>query len=106
MVSLKLKSMDHINSVRYIYNALEKIAKEELHPKINFHWRARWEEFQNVGNFFTRPDGLDLVEVVMRIEEEFGITVTDNHAESMITVGDTVRYIWKAKRRSSVILDS
>ncbi len=90
--------MDQRIRVRDIYNALAKIAREELHPNIVFHWRARWEDFLKVGNWLTRPDGYDLVHVVTRIEQEFRIHVTDADAESMKTVGDTVRYIWKAKR--------
>jgi hypothetical protein len=37
--------------------------------------------------------GLDLVEIVMEIEDEFGITVPDALAEQCITVGDTQKMI-------------
>jgi len=38
-------------------------------------------------------DSLDLVELVMAFEEEFGIDVPDNDAESIKTVQDVVDYI-------------
>lgn len=38
-------------------------------------------------------DSLDTVELVMAVEEEFEIEVTDQDAESCVTVGDAVRYI-------------
>lgn len=38
-------------------------------------------------------DSLDIVEVVMGIEESFGIEVADDAAEKIVTVGDVVFYI-------------
>ena len=38
-------------------------------------------------------DSLDLVELIMEIEEKFGITVPDEVAEKIKTVGDAVDYI-------------
>ncbi len=38
-------------------------------------------------------DSLDLVEVVMALEEEFGAQIPDEEAEKIKTVGDAVRYI-------------
>jgi acyl carrier protein len=41
-------------------------------------------------------DSLAVIELVMSIEEEFGINVPDQDAETLSTVGDVVRYIDKA----------
>jgi acyl carrier protein len=41
-------------------------------------------------------DSLDNVELVMAFEEEFGIEIPDDAAESIVTVGDAVKYIDKA----------
>ena len=41
-------------------------------------------------------DSLDIVELVMAFEEEFGIEIPDDAAESIVTVGDAVKYIDKA----------
>jgi len=38
-------------------------------------------------------DSLDTVELVMALEEEFGIEIPDEDAEKMTTVGDAVKYI-------------
>ncbi len=38
-------------------------------------------------------DSLDLVDLVMSLEDEFGIEVPDEQVENFHTVGDVVRYI-------------
>jgi acyl carrier protein len=38
-------------------------------------------------------DSLDTVEVVMALEEEFGIEIPDEDAEKITTVGEVVKYI-------------
>ncbi|MBA3632815.1 MAG: hypothetical protein H0W58_08415 [Acidobacteria bacterium] len=78
-----------------VFEIVQKIAKDELHRSINFHWYARWDEFLDVGNYFTRPDSYDFVEVVIRIEEEFNLKISDEEASNMEGIGMTVRYIWK-----------
>jgi acyl carrier protein len=37
--------------------------------------------------------GLDSVELVMAFEEEFGLTIPDEVAEKLITVGDVYTYL-------------
>jgi acyl carrier protein len=38
-------------------------------------------------------DSLDIVELVMAFEEEFGVEVPDEDAEKLRTVGDVIKYI-------------
>ena len=38
-------------------------------------------------------DSLDTVELVMALEEEFGIEIPDEDAEKMASVGDAIKYI-------------
>jgi|TARA_B100001971_G_scaffold172406_1_gene165011 acyl carrier protein len=38
-------------------------------------------------------DSLDTVELVMRLEEEFGSEISDEDAEKLVSVGDVIRYI-------------
>ena len=38
-------------------------------------------------------DSLDVVELVMALEEEFGIEVPDEDVENIRTIGDIVRYV-------------
>jgi acyl carrier protein len=42
-------------------------------------------------------DSLDVVELVMRIEEEFGVSIPDADAETIQTVGEAIAYLEKAK---------
>ena len=41
-------------------------------------------------------DSLDTVELIMEFEKEFGVSIPDDHAEKISTVGDAIEYI-KAK---------
>ena len=38
-------------------------------------------------------DSLDIVELVMALEDSFGVSIPDEEAESIKTVGDAVEYI-------------
>ncbi len=38
-------------------------------------------------------DSLDVVEIVMEVEKEFKITIPDDAATQLTTVGDAVKYI-------------
>ncbi|MBP5707030.1 MAG: acyl carrier protein [Spirochaetales bacterium] len=38
-------------------------------------------------------DSLDTVELIMQLEENFSISIPDEEAEKITTVGDAVRYI-------------
>ncbi len=38
-------------------------------------------------------DSLDTVELIMELEEEFGLEIPDEEAEKLATVGDAVKYI-------------
>ncbi len=56
------------------------VKKEEIKPESSF--------IDDLG-----ADSLDTVEVVMALEEEFGIEIPDEDAEKITTVGDAVKYI-------------
>jgi len=43
-------------------------------------------------------DSLDLVELIMAFEEEFGGEINDEDAQKIITVGDAVRYLENAAK--------
>jgi acyl carrier protein len=40
-------------------------------------------------------DSLDTVELVMAFEEEFGIEIPDDAAETILTVGDAINFLEK-----------
>lgn len=72
------------------YALLEQIVEDELSHRINYHWYAAW-----IGDLLNESDSLDDVEIVMRMEEEFGFSISDRDAQAMQTVGQTVRYLWR-----------
>jgi acyl carrier protein len=41
-------------------------------------------------------DSLDTVELVMAFEEEFGVEIPDDAAETILTVGDAIKFLEKA----------
>lgn len=43
-------------------------------------------------------DSLDTVELIMEFEKEFGITISDDQAEGIKTVGDAIAYIENANK--------
>ncbi|MFN8492127.1 MAG: acyl carrier protein [Caldilineaceae bacterium] len=38
-------------------------------------------------------DSLDLVELIMQFEEEFGGDISDDQAQKIVTVGDAVKFL-------------
>ena len=45
-------------------------------------------------------DSLDLVEIVMKLEEEFGVEINDEDAEKLTNVAEVVDYIQKLRTKS------
>ncbi len=43
-------------------------------------------------------DSLDLVEPIMSMEDEFGLEISDEDAESIITVQDAINFIVERKK--------
>ncbi len=56
------------------------VKKEEIKPESSF--------IDDLG-----ADSLDTVEVVMALEEEFGVEIPDEDAEKITLVGEAVKYI-------------
>ncbi len=56
---------------------------------------VKGEEVTNDASFVDDlgADSLDTVELVMALEEEFGIEIPDEDAEKMGSVGDSIKYI-------------
>ena len=57
-----------------------KVSPEEVTPEASF--------IEDLG-----ADSLDLVELIMAMEEEFGLEISDEDAEKIQTVQDTIDYI-------------
>jgi len=43
-------------------------------------------------------DSLDIVELIMQLEDEFGVDIPDDEAEKILTIGDAVNYIDSHKK--------
>lgn len=56
------------------------VEESEVKPEANF--------INDLG-----ADSLDTVELIMEFEKEFGISIPDDQAESIKTVGDAITYI-------------
>lgn len=61
------------------------------------------EEIQTEARFLEDlgADSLDLVELVMAMEDEFGISIPDDKVEEIKTVQDAVNYIRRETRGSN-----
>ena len=69
-----------IDKVKAIITEQLGVKPEEVTPQASF--------IDDLG-----ADSLDTVELVMALEEEFGIEIPDEDAEKMTTVGEAIKYI-------------
>ncbi len=71
--------------------ALEKKVREIIADRL----KLDIEQVQPNSRFIEDlgADSLDIVEMIMQMEEDFGITIPDEDAEKIKTVGDAISYI-------------
>ncbi|NQT47024.1 MAG: acyl carrier protein [Candidatus Omnitrophica bacterium] len=70
-----------------VADKVKSIIAEQLGVKV--------EEVTETASFIDDlgADSLDTVELVMALEEEFGIEIPDEDAEKMTNVGESIKYI-------------
>jgi len=79
--------MDMKLDAKQLEEKLIKIVSEKLNiEEKNVTTASRFQE--DLG-----ADSLDIVELLMEIEEEFGVNISDEEAERLKTVGDALQYI-------------
>ena len=71
---------DHSAKVKDIIEKELGVEREKLTPTASF--------IEDLG-----ADSLDIVELVMAFEEEFGVEIPDDAAEKIGTVSDAIKYI-------------
>lgn len=73
----------------------EKVIFERLQTLIVDKLQVSIGEIEHTSHFIDdlRADSLDIVDLVMGIEEEFDLTIEDEHAERILTVQNAVDYI-------------
>jgi acyl carrier protein len=76
-----------VNSLSDTLNRIKKIVLEQL----NAEESAITESASFIDDL--GADSLDIVELVMALEDEFGIDIPDEEAEKLKTVGDAIKYI-------------
>jgi acyl carrier protein len=71
---------------------VREIVAEQLERDVN--------EVKNESSFIDDlgADSLDIVELVMKMEDEFSIEIPDEEAEKIKTVNDVVQYITSHKK--------
>ena len=65
---------------------VKEIIKDHLNPEVDIT-----ENSKIIDDL--KADSLDSVELMMKLEENFGITIPDEDVEKIVTVGDAVKYI-------------
>jgi len=70
-----------------VFGALKSLISSQLNVAEN--------EIQLESNLMTDlgADSLDAVELIMEVEDHFGLTINEEDAQSLMTVGDIVDYI-------------
>lgn len=68
------------------HNKIVAIIADEL--KVDKSTIKDSSTFQDLG-----ADSLDMVQMVMKLEEQFGIEINDEEAEKLTTVADVVSYV-------------
>jgi acyl carrier protein len=74
------------------FNKVQDIIAEKLHVDKNNVIKG--STLQDLG-----ADSLDMVEIIMKMEEQFGIEVNDEDAEKLNNVQDVVEYVHKLRSK-------
>ena len=67
-------------SIVFTLTCVFAVSEEQLTPETTFQ--------QDLG-----ADSIDVVELVMALEDQFGVQISDEDAEGIVTVSDAVHYI-------------
>ena len=85
----RLKSFTHLKFT--IMSEIESKVKDIIVDKLGVDASEVSAEKSFTGDL--GADSLDTVELIMEFEKEFGISIPDDEAEKIATVGDAIAYI-------------
>ena len=89
-----LKSAEKVNND--VLLQVTRLALKESLAKEDFDWDSVTMETSFMEDL--EADSLDLVELVMFLEECFGIEIADEYSMEIVTVGDAIEVIKKCKK--------
>ena len=85
-INLKLRNMSEIATrVKSIITDKLGVEESQVTPEASFT--------NDLG-----ADSLDTVELIMELEKEFDLSIPDEEAEKIVTVGDAIAFIENAKK--------
>jgi acyl carrier protein len=89
--TFRIVGNDYITSRRFVFMAINDRVKKIISEQLG----VEEEEVTPEANFVEDlgADSLDTVELVMALEEEFGIEIPDEDAEKIATVQNAIDYI-------------
>ena len=71
----------------------ESTITERVRRIVAIHQGVTEDEITDDRPLFQNLDSLDIEELIMAFEDEFGIRIPDGDAAGFHTVGDTIRYL-------------
>jgi acyl carrier protein len=84
-------TVENKEDIIVVFERIREMIKEELNvPEEKITMEARLAE--DLG-----ADSIDAVELIMNIEDEFNVQVSDEQAQNIKTVGDIVKYVESVK---------
>ena len=98
-ISNKIRSFATVFLLEFSFNHLKITIMSEIESKVNAiivdKLGVEASEVKPEASFTNDlgADSLDTVELIMEFEKEFGISIPDDKAETIQTVGDAISYI-------------
>jgi len=72
------------------------IVRDQLAPGVGF--TSKWKLVDDCG-----ADSLDIIEIIMAVEDEFGVEISDEEAEGMHTPRDIITHVGACLKENAVL---